>query len=90
MGETRLVFVRDVAASTLFYREAFGVEVQQEQEIAFEVDDLDEAHARAVAAGAEVVARGVYRDPEGNVVSLSQRLRSAREMPAGFEVAPGN
>ena len=49
-----MLLVRDVAASARFYRDAFGVEVHQGQEIAFEVDDLEQAHARAVAAGAEV------------------------------------
>ena len=44
-----MLLVRDVAASARFYRDAFGVEVHQGQEIAFEVDDLDQAHARAVA-----------------------------------------
>jgi len=52
VGEMRLLFVRDVGASARFYRDAFGIEVHEGQEIAFEVDDLDEAHARALAAGA--------------------------------------
>jgi len=51
-------------------------------EIAFYVDDVDAAHARAVAAGADVASmprdeswgRTVsYRDPDGNVVALTQR-----------------
>ena len=49
-------------------QEAFGVGLGSE--IAFDVDDLEEAHARAVAAGAEVVrapseGRAAYRDPDG-------------------------
>ena len=87
MGEMRLLLVRDAAASARFYRDAFGVEVHQGQEIAFEVDDLDQAHARAVAAGAEVVQPGVYRDPDGNVVTLTQRPQTARV--AGVDMAGG-
>ena len=83
----RLLLVRDVAASARFYRDAFGVEVHQGQEIAFEVDDLDQAHVRAVAAGAEVVQPGVYRDPDGNVVTLTQRPQTARV--AGVDMAGG-
>src|SRR6266516_2943282 len=83
----RLLLVRDIAASARFYREAFGVEVHQGQEIAFEVDDLDQAHARAVAAGAEVVQPGIYRDPDGNVVTLTQRPQTARV--AGVDMAGG-
>jgi predicted enzyme related to lactoylglutathione lyase len=50
-------------------------------QIGFNVDDLDAAHARAVAAGSEVVhdprpepwgATARYRDPDGNLVSLTQ------------------
>ena len=92
MGEMRLLLVRDVAASARFYRDAFGVEVHQGQEIAFEVDDLDQAHARAVAAGAEVIQPGVYRDPDGNVVTLTQRPQMARvagvDIPIGIPDSP--
>jgi predicted enzyme related to lactoylglutathione lyase len=51
-------------------------------EVAFFVDDLDGAHARAVAAGAEVASPPAdepwgrtagYHDPDGNLVSLTQR-----------------
>jgi predicted enzyme related to lactoylglutathione lyase len=51
-------------------------------QLAFVVDDLDEAHTAAVSAGAEVVheARDQpwgrsarYRDLDGNVIELSQR-----------------
>src|SRR5438046_92781 len=87
VGEMRLLFVRDVAAAARFYRDAFGIDVHEGQEIAFEVDDLDEAHARAVGAGAEVVRPGVYRDPDGNVVTLTQRPQTARV--AGVDMAGG-
>ena len=51
-------------------------------ELAFYVDDIDAAHARAVAAGADVASMARdepwgrtagYRDPDGNVVALTQR-----------------
>ena len=87
MGEVRLVFTRDVAASSKFYREAFGVASHVGQEIAFEVDDLAQAHERAVAAGAEVLERGVYKDPDGNVVTLTERPRAVRV--AGVDMAGG-
>lgn len=54
----------------------------REVELSFFVDDLEAAHARAVAAGAEVAAEpkgepwgrtAGYRDPDGNLVSLTQR-----------------
>lgn len=50
-------------------------------QIAFRVDDIETAHARAVAAGAEVVHDPVaqpwgvsarYRDPDGNIVELTE------------------
>jgi predicted RNase H-like nuclease len=84
--DPRLVAVRDVAVAARFYRDAFGVELPS-GEIAFEVDDLDEAHARAVAAGAEVVGPGVYEDPDGNVIRLTKRLRVVRV--AGVDMAGG-
>jgi predicted enzyme related to lactoylglutathione lyase/predicted nuclease with RNAse H fold len=65
-------------------------------ELAFEVDDLDAAHARAVAAGAEVLAepqadergrRAAYRDPDGNVVTLRQAPPAPRA--AGVDLARG-
>lgn len=79
------MFVRDPAAAARFYREAFGVEPGQEIEL--EVDDLDEVHARAVAAGAEVVRPGVYRDPDGNVITLTARPTVVRV--AGVDMAGG-
>ena len=96
MGEKRSVAlqVRDFAASALFYREAFGIELQLEA--AFEVEDLEEAHARALSAGAEVVREpddgpagreAVYRDPDGNLVTLTQRARAVRV--AGVDMAGG-
>ena len=98
MENARPVFtalnVSDLAASAQFYREAFGVDLRAEAE--FHVDDLEEAHARAVAAGAEIVheprdeAEGrtaAYRDPDGNVVRLTQRPRSGRA--AGVDMAGG-
>lgn len=51
-------------------------------QIGFDVDDLEVAHARAVAAGAQVAhepraepwgTTSRYRDPDGNLVSLTQR-----------------
>ena len=51
-------------------------------QIGFNVDDLTSAHSRAVAAGAKVVHEpraepwgktSRYRDPDGNLVSLTQR-----------------
>lgn len=86
--------VRDLAAAIRFYREAFGAEARPE--IRFEVDDLEAAHARAVAAGAEVVREphgdasgrtAAYRDPDGNLVTLTQRERAARV--AGVDMAGG-
>ena len=65
-------------------------------ELFFLVDDLQAAHTRAVAAGAEVVRgpheeRGaraaVYRDHDGNVVTLTQRHRALRV--AGVDLAGG-
>ena len=45
-----------------------------DQHVAFDVDDFEGIHARAVAAGAEWTARGegraVTRDPAGNLVEL--------------------
>lgn len=91
MGENVVgLHVRDAAAAARFYREAFGVELRQE--LAVEVDDLGEAHARAVAAGAEVLSEpdggaATYRDPDGNLVTLTQRPRAARV--AGVDLARG-
>ena len=51
-------------------------------ELAFFVDDLDAAHAHAVSAGAQVDSEPAdrpwgrtagYRDPDGNLVSLTER-----------------
>jgi predicted enzyme related to lactoylglutathione lyase len=51
-------------------------------QVAFAVDDIARAHQQAVAAGAEVVHEprdepwgrsARYRDPDGNVVELTQR-----------------
>jgi predicted RNase H-like nuclease len=82
----QLIFAHDLAASARFYREAFGVDLES-GEIAFEVDDLEEAHVRAVAAGAEVVRPGVYKDPAGNVVTLRDRSPAVRV--AGVDMAGG-
>ena len=50
-------------------------------QVGFRVDDIDEAHAAAVAAGAEVLheprpepwgTSARYRDPDGNVIELTQ------------------
>jgi predicted RNase H-like nuclease len=92
VGETRPVPLRvsDPAAAERFYREAFDVGLASE--VAFEVDDLEEAHRRAVAAGAQVVrepAEGsaTYLDPDGNVVLLTERRRPVRV--AGVDMAGG-
>jgi predicted RNase H-like nuclease len=112
VSSTRLVFValrvRDVAASAWFYREAFGVELRAGQgpephaEVSWRngaylhLDDLEQAHAQAVAAGAEVVREprdeswgrtSAYRDPDGNLVTLTQRPRAVRV--AGVDMAGG-
>jgi len=71
-------------------------EVTRNVEIGFHVDELEEAHARAVAAGAEVVREphdepwgrtSAYRDPDGNLVTLTQRPRELRV--AGVDMAGG-
>lgn len=65
-------------------------------ELGFLVDDLDAAHARAVGAGAEVARRpreeepgrtAAYLDPDGNLVTLTQRPRPLRV--AGVDLARG-
>ena len=82
--------VRDVDAAARFYRAAFDVDVSGEAEVrivlapagelGFVVDDLEAAHARAVAAGAQVSREprdgsAAYLDPDGNVVTLTERPR---------------
>jgi predicted enzyme related to lactoylglutathione lyase len=61
-------------------------EESRRAEVAFFVDDIDVAHARAVAADAEVTAAphsepwgrtAGYRDPDGNAVGLTQRPRGS-------------
>ena len=51
-------------------------------ELAFLVDDLDAAHARALAAGAQMESSprdepwgrtAGYRDPDGNLIALTER-----------------
>lgn len=70
--------------------------VTENAEIGFFVDDLEVAHARAVAAGAEVVHEprdepwgrtAGYRDPDGNLVTLTQHPRALRV--AGVDLARG-
>lgn len=65
-------------------------------ELGFFVDDLDAAHARAVAAGAEVAREpreepwgrtATYRDLDGNLVALTQGRRPLRA--AGVDLAGG-
>jgi catechol 2,3-dioxygenase-like lactoylglutathione lyase family enzyme len=56
--------------------------VSRDAQLGLTVTDIDEAHARAVAAGAPVVhgpreepwgMTARYRDPDGNLVSITQR-----------------
>ncbi len=65
-------------------------------EIGFFVDDVESAHARAVAAGAEIVREprdepwgrtGAYRDPDGNLVTLTEHPSALRV--AGVDLASG-
>jgi predicted RNase H-like nuclease/predicted enzyme related to lactoylglutathione lyase len=65
-------------------------------ELGFVVDDLEAAHARAAGAGAEVVREprnapsgrtAAYLDPDGNLVTLTQRHRALRV--AGVDLARG-
>lgn len=107
--------VRDVAITSQFYGEAFGVALDASSsapirldvvpagdvpggtaELALFVEDLDAAHARAVAAGADVVdaprgapgrRSGVYLDPDGNLIRLTERARGLRV--AGVDLARG-
>lgn len=57
-------------------------EVTTNAQIAFRIDNIEAAHDRAVAAGAELVhppkaqpwgTSARYRDPDGNVIELTQR-----------------
>jgi predicted enzyme related to lactoylglutathione lyase len=64
----------------------------QNTELGFYVDDFAGAHARAVAAGATVVREpqeqsATYRDPDGNLVTLTQRPRALRV--AGVDLGRG-
>jgi predicted RNase H-like nuclease/predicted enzyme related to lactoylglutathione lyase len=70
--------------------------VTENAEIGFFVGDIEAAHARAVAAGAEVVHEpqdkswgrtAAYRDPDGNLVTLTQRPAALRV--AGVDLAGG-
>jgi predicted RNase H-like nuclease len=70
--------------------------VTQNAEIGFFVDDVEEAHRRAVDAGAQVVREpgdepwgrtAAYHDPDGNVVTLTQRPGPLRV--AGIDLASG-
>jgi predicted RNase H-like nuclease/predicted enzyme related to lactoylglutathione lyase len=65
-------------------------------ELSVVVDDLDAAHARAVAAGADVVSTpsgppggraAVYLDPDGNFIRLTERAKGLRV--AGVDLARG-
>jgi hypothetical protein len=91
-----------VDAAARFYRKAFDahlssseavhVDLALEGELGFVVDDLAAAHARAVDAGARVAREprdglAAYLDPDGNVVTLTQR-RPARRA-AGADLARG-
>jgi predicted enzyme related to lactoylglutathione lyase len=64
----------------------------QNAELAFHVEDFAAAHARALAAGAAVVREpdeqsATYRDPDGNLVTLTQRPRALRV--AGVDLGRG-
>jgi len=68
----------------------------QNAEIGFFVDDVEVAHRRAVGAGAQVVREpgdepwgrtAAYHDPDGNVVTLTQRPGPLRV--AGVDLAGG-
>jgi predicted RNase H-like nuclease/predicted enzyme related to lactoylglutathione lyase len=70
--------------------------VTENVQIGFHVDDLEAAHARAVAAGAEVVREprdepwgrtAAYRDPDDNLITLTQRPKAVRV--AGVDMAGG-
>jgi predicted RNase H-like nuclease len=91
-----------VDAAARFYREAFDADLSapgdvrvglaRDGELGFLVDDLAAAHARAVAAGAQVERepRGgsaAYLDLDGNVVTLAERRRAIRA--AGVDLARG-
>ena len=63
-------------------------------QIGFHVDGVDAAHVRAAAAGANVVypprdepwgRTAAYRDPDGNLVTLTERARALRV--AGVDIA---
>jgi predicted enzyme related to lactoylglutathione lyase len=56
--------------------------VTQRSQVGFRVEDLDGAHGRAVAAGAELIhgpkaqpwgRSARYHDPDGNVIELTQQ-----------------
>lgn len=94
--------VRDVEAATRFYREAFDADLSapgdvrvgfaRDGELGFVVVDLAAAHARAVAAGAQVEREprdgtAAYLDLDGNVVTLAERQREIRA--AGVDLARG-
>jgi predicted RNase H-like nuclease/predicted enzyme related to lactoylglutathione lyase len=70
--------------------------VTENAQIGFFVDDVEAAHVRAVAAGAEVVHEpreepwgrtAAYRDPDGNLVTLTKRPSALRV--AGVDLARG-
>lgn len=61
---------------------ALDVKAHQHPDVSIEVDDVDEVHARAVAAGAEItypltdeewgLRRFFVRDPNGAVLNITQ------------------
>ncbi|MGN6245592.1 MAG: VOC family protein [Motilibacteraceae bacterium] len=61
---------------------ALDVRAHQHPDVSIEVDDVDEVHARAVAAGAEIVypltdeewglRRFFVRDPGGAIINVTQ------------------
>jgi predicted enzyme related to lactoylglutathione lyase len=66
----------------LFPARSPGRPVSRDVQLGLSVDDIESGHDRAVAAGAEVVhapraepwgSTSRYRDPDGNLVSITQR-----------------
>lgn len=89
-GETKLAFASHRLVATLFahsYRESDPHRRPIGFELSLEVDDVDEAHARALRAGADDVAAPVdhpwgqrvayVRDADGAVVALGSTMHAS-------------